>query len=408
MRVNKNRKLGSLILVGAILVALAPVFVSAASKSEIEREKSILMQNIQKNREYIAQKKKEAEDLRQAISQINSDIAATQAKINRTQSQIDKTNSEINDLNSQIAQKENELAIEQKNQDEAIRVMYEVANKNTLEILGGSENLSEVVTYGSYLEALEIKIEKTISAITQLEKDLERQKTELAHRKKDLEVYKAQEEANKNVLNQQLAQKNSLANATNLEIQDYLSKTAAMQKRVADLQKLLDEIYNRGGKGAPVGSQLISSIDSSWYYNQNNYPDVYLGNSGLSVKQAGCLITSIAMVATKYGHYITPPGVVVASYFTDDGGWIGFKQSIGISVGPSQPINWDRVNSELNQGHPVIVSVYVGGPRYNADGSNHFIVITGSSNGKYLIHDPYWTNSSYNISDVISMKIVTP
>jgi uncharacterized protein YvpB len=127
--------------------------------------------------------------------------------------------------------------------------------------------------------------------------------------------------------------------------------------------------------------------------------------SRLTIKDAGCLITSIAMIATYYGHSITPPGVVAKSSFDYSGSYQG-SSGIGVSVGSSVRVNWDTINSEINQGHPVIVSVKVSGPVYNSDGSNHFIVIKGFSGGKYLIHDPYWRTSSYDKDEVISMKIV--
>jgi len=260
MRLNKKRKLGFLILAGTILVALAPVFVFISEAAdpcaratfnykECQAKRDAIAKEIQRNRELAAQKKKEAEELQKIISQIDADITVTQAKINSTQSQIDKTNSEINDLNSQIAQKEKELAIEQKNQDEAIRVMYEVTNKNTLEILGGSENLSEVVTYGSYLEALEIKIEKTISEITRLKGELEQKKGELEKKKGELERLKRQLQGQSQALQAQKQAKSAFLNDAKAAMNQYLASAKSAESEVASIDEQL-----RRAIGGPMGN----------------------------------------------------------------------------------------------------------------------------------------------------------
>ena len=104
-------------------------------------------------------------------------------------------------------------------------------------------------------------------------------------------------------------------------------------------------------------------------------------------------------------------GALVALGKLDQCGFVGIGGNDGIPPFAKQgtrslQYNWNVVNNELANGRPVIISVRVPGTNYdyNGDGSNHWIVITGLSGGRYTIHDPYWTNSGYSLSDVRSMK----
>ena len=241
-----KRKFKLVIYLGAFLIAFAPLFASAASVSDLQKQKDALTQKIKQQQEQAAQKKKEAAELQAIVSQIDKDISATQNKINNTQSQIDKTQKEIDDLNDQIAQKEKELAVEQSNQDEAIRVMYETVNKSTLEVLAGSENISEVVTYGDYLETLESKIENTIAEIDRFRQELRRRKEDLENKKKEFEGLKTQLQDQKNHLNN-----------------DRSAKSAFLGQTKAEEGVLKDQIAQAKKEQATVDSEIAKALSAS-------------------------------------------------------------------------------------------------------------------------------------------------
>jgi len=388
-----------LVCLGAFLVAFAPVFASAATRSELEQQKSQLQSQIKKNQEAAAQKKKEAEDLNKAISQINSDISATQSKINDAQNKITKLQNEITDAQNQINQKEKELKVEQENQDETIRVMYETVNKSTLEVLASSEDISDVVKYGDYLDGLENKIENTIVKINQLKKELEDKKADLENKKKDQEIYKAKEVSNKNVLNGQLTQKNSLLGATNTQVQQYLSDASGQQKEVAELQAKINKIISSSG-----GGDLISGY-ASWYYSQLDprWSDYIIG-SYATIGQYGCLLTSLTMIANYYGRYYNPVTAAQASNFASSGALISTPI---VQDGKSQTINWGVVDNELDSGHPVVAGIALGVDMGNSYGVSHFVVIKSKiGEGKYEMLDPIGPGRGYNKSQVVAMRII--
>lgn len=375
--------------------------VSAASKAEADYYAA----QAEAARKQAAQKAQEAQTVKQQISSLNSQIDQTESSLNTTESQIDDTNAKINEISANIKKEEDNLAQEKVKMNSILASWYMEGEDGLLEAMIGANNLSEIVDKQEYYDSIKQQIQTSMDKINQMKDELQKEKEKQEAQASVLNGLKDSQVQQQKSLENNKVMKDRLLNDTTAAISDLNAQAQQAEAKAQEIRKILASIYS-SGKGTPMGSQLTSSINSSWYYNQTDYPDTYMSPSRLTIKDAGCLITSFAMIATKYGHSITPPGVVDASYFSTEGSFYGFKRSIGISVGSSIRVNWDTINSEINQGHPVIVSVKVPGPVYNSDGSNHFIVITGFSGGKYTIHDPYWRSSSYDKDDVISMKIV--
>ena len=280
MKVSAKIRCG--IVLGAFLVALSPVFnfySFAATKNELQKQKEALAEQIKQSQEAAAQKKKDAAELQQIVSKLDADISATQSKINSAQSQIVKTQNEITDTQNQIIVKEKELKIEQDNQDEAIRVMYENVNKSTLEVLASSEDISDVVKYGDYLEVLESKIENTISTIEKLKKELSDKKSELEKKKTDLENYKKQQEALRNALSAEEQTKSEVLGWTRQQVTGYQNQITSAQKEIAAINATLVRMDNVGGGSNCGSSGFLVSVNEPVKRGQQLG---WQGNSGFS------------------------------------------------------------------------------------------------------------------------------
>jgi hypothetical protein len=119
------------------------------------------------------------------------------------------------------------------------------------------------------------------------------------------------------------------------------------------------------------------------------------------------------MVSSYYGGRVSPTDIAqIASNFDSEGYLLNSTNPppvYNISVRPSQSVNWSTVNSELDSGRPVIVSIYLPSVGVvNRDGSSHFIVIKGHSGDRYYMHDPIAGQRGYDINQVRSMKLVSP
>ena len=126
----------------------------------------------------------------------------------------------------------------------------------------------------------------------------------------------------------------------------------------------------------------FSQCDSRWGSDK-------LGGDGPTIYSQGCALTSAAMVMAYYGvdtdpkrlndaigrngydvnHYIKWPAVRNACH--DE------INQIEYSPGTVKPFDTTVLNTHLDSGHPVIVNV-----------GNHFVVVTGRSDGTYYINDP--------------------
>ena len=117
------------------------------------------------------------------------------------------------------------------------------------------------------------------------------------------------------------------------------------------------------------------------------------------------------MIGKYYGNSVTPSSIASNTSNFDREGYlmVASPPGTGVNVGGSQSVNWDTVDDEINNGHPVIISIYLPSVgAVNRDGSSHFIVIKGKIGNQYLMHDPIGDGRGYNISQVKSMKIVRP
>lgn len=380
-----------------------PISASALTAAQLKAQQDLYAQQAAQARAQAAAKTKQAAQIKEQISVVSSQISKTQSAINYTAGQINDAEARISQLEAEIKTQEENLVAEQNKLSNVVASWYMNGKSDFFEALISSNNFSDVVDKEQYYDSVKNQIQTQMGKITELKVELNNQKTSQQAQLASLKDLKSDQTEQQSDLAQKKSIQNQLLTDANGAIVDLNAQAAQAEAKAAEIRKIMAQIYPSGG--TPKGSGLSSSVDSSWYYNQRDY-DTVMSPSRLTIAEVGCLITSYAMVATKMGNAVTPPTVASRSVFDTSGSWRWFNQSIGVTF-TSRSINWDIVNEELAENHPVIVSVYTGsGPVYNSDGSNHFIVIKGVSNGKYIIHDPYWRDSSYNLSSVKSMKVL--
>lgn len=397
-------------MITVVAVFSIPVSTYALTAAQLRAQQEYYAQQAAAARAAAAAKAAQAAQIKDQISAVSTQISQTESAINLTTNQMNSTQQAIVDLENKIKAEEENLAAQQSKFHDVIASWYIQGESGFFEAVVGANSISDVIDQQQYYDSVRSQIQTKMDDITALKADLAKQKADQQTQLANLQSLKDDQTSQQNNLQTKKAVKNQLLTDANGAIQDLNAQAAAAEAKAAEVRKILAQIYS--GTGTPSGNGLISSVDNSWYYNQRNYSNPLIGLSDysysnpLTIAEAGCFVTSMAMVATKMGHSITPPGVVQSSHFVD-GSWQYFTSSIGVTFS-RQSLNWDVVNSELSHNRPVIVSVYTGhGPVYNSDGSNHFIVIKGFSGGKYQIHDPYWTGSSYDLSAVKSMRVLS-
>lgn len=160
------------------------------------------------------QKMKEAQGLKSQVTVLEASIAQIEASIAITQNNISETQKSIADTQAQIDQKMAELAVQKENLAETLRDMYETPSRSALEIVIGSNSISEIVDKEQYVQAIEFQISTTITKINQLKTDLESQKTALEKKSAELNDLKSQQQAQVRGLNEQKAQLDKMVKNT--------------------------------------------------------------------------------------------------------------------------------------------------------------------------------------------------
>ena len=155
------------------------------------------------------------------------------------------------------------------------------------------------------------------------------------------------------------------------------------QQALAELAGFSHFVTNQGG--ASILSNQTSCDDWGCYYNQRDsqWGNILINNqSGYSMAGYGCLITSVAMVASHVGRKDILPSDIAQS--GDDNFQVStamLKYTIhvkGVSISRN---GISSLDSALQNG-PVIVGIY-------AYGGTHFVVIKSGSSGSYTMNDPF-------------------
>lgn len=191
-----------------------------------------------------------------------STVAALQAQaasyadaINKLQQQIDSLQKSIDDnlalqadLQKQIADAQAEIDKQRAILAENIKAMYVDGTPSSLEMLAGSENLSDFVDKQEYRTRVQNKLQDTMKRIAELQKQLQVQKAKVEQLIKDLQVQQSQ-------LNGDRAKQWELLNYNEQQRNEFNAQIAANNSRVADLraqQLAANRRLNSGSSGGVI------------------------------------------------------------------------------------------------------------------------------------------------------------
>lgn len=279
------KKLRIIILLGLIIFSFFNLKnpAKADTLDELQNRQADLDRQIQANQKALNDKKQQVKDAQSLITNLNSQIGATEQDINLSISKIDVTTQEIAKLQEQIDQKQKELDTQKQNLFETMRVMYETPQQSTVEIIVGSNSLSEIVDKAQYIESLQYQIENTMNTIKQLKAQLEDERNKLEIQKADLEKQKNALIEKKKGLDLQKTQKTQLLNQSLAEQTNFQT---SLQSLMSERSQIMTEIYaqrsSQGGIFLGTSDYPFLAIDipdpwsfltrectsyAAWYWN---------------------------------------------------------------------------------------------------------------------------------------------
>jgi len=265
-----KRKVVMPILILLLTLAIfQPVTISKAEDLNSLRQKQLdTNKQLNEAKKAADQKMAEAQGLKNEISVLDAGINQIEAQIALTNNDIEKTQTEIEIAQEQIDQKQRELELQKENLFEAMRVIYETPQQSTVEIIVGSNSLSEVVDRAQYVESLEYSIETTINEIYRLKTELETKRNELEKQKQSLSDLKAQQQAQKRGLDTQKSQKDVLLKSTT-------NAQKAYEQKIAEARESLNKL------NAQINAMVGGNRVSYGYVNQGDIIG-YEGSTGFS------------------------------------------------------------------------------------------------------------------------------
>jgi peptidoglycan hydrolase CwlO-like protein len=334
---------------------------------------------------------KESKTLSDAISVLNLKMNLIQRQIDATQFQIQLLQRDIESLTGKISLLEGELNNLTNALLENVAASYKRRNIDGLQTLVSSRNFSDAIAAYKYLSVSQKYRQDLLFKTTQTKVEYDQEKSTKEQKQKEIAALKKQYERQKlDLAQQQKAKRDLLAQTKNSEA-NYQRLLAEAKAQLAGFSA-----FTTAAGGASLLSGQTSCDDWGCYYNQRDgqWGAMSLNGTQYTLASDGCLVTSMAMILTHYGHRgVTPVGINAnpnnfASYYP---AYLLYTIQVdGVTAQRASTV----LDSFLSSGHPVVVGMRFSG------GRTHFVVIKSGSNGSYIMHDPFLPNGkNVNFTD---------
>ncbi|SRR5581483_10486777 len=225
-KIRALKQLPVLALALAFLVGSLPVaLVHADSVSQMQAQIEALNSQNTQSKQSLVGLEAQASSYQQQIDLLDSQIASLQSQINDNQAKQSQ-------LQADIQAKQAELDRQKVALGEDLKAMYVSGQMSTMEMLATSKNLSDYVDAATYSNAVQNKIQDTLTQITALKNQLMEQQAQvqallvtLNSQQKDLSGKQAQQ-------SQLLAMNQDQQASYNAQINSNQSQIAALQQKI--------------------------------------------------------------------------------------------------------------------------------------------------------------------------------
>ena len=370
------------IIIFIVLFFLTLFSVSAQDKTDIVKKISEYQTKLQ-------ELKQQKNTLSSQIQYMDTQIYLTGLQINQTEQQIVSTGKEIDLLGSRIEGLDQSLDYLSKQLIKRIVIGYKKKPLSLFALLLNNKNAYDFLNQVKYLKTAQTNNQRLIYTVQETKSNAEEQKKHREEKKIELDRLTERLGNQKITLDNQKGQKERFLADTQNDENIYQNLLTQAQAQLAGFGRF---VSSQGGSSI-LSNQTVCD-DWGCYYNQRDsqWGGTSLNGTEYTLAGAGCLVTSMAMVYTHFGHRSVNPQSInsnpnnFASYYP-----AFLKKTITADGATSNRISSD-IDSELSTGRPVIVGIsYDGGPS-----PDHFLVLISGSNGSYQMNDPF-TPNGHNI-----------
>ena len=338
----------------------------------------------------LARLKSQGNTLYNQIAQFNAQIRLTTLKIQETQEKILLLGGRIDQL---------EISLESLTDAFSMRAneIYKMKRLgDSLMLLVTASNLNEAVSRYHYLQKIQEADRELLVRLQEAQDVYEDEKV-------DQEDLQAQLEQQGQVLGAQKTAKANLLADTQNDEKRYQNLLSQAKAQLAAFRRFA---ISQGG--ATILYDQTVCDEWGCYYSQRDsqWGDVFLGGTEYLMKDSGCFVTSVAMLASHFvgKGSIMPSDIAQLSAAITSGGDVKHSfnvNNVNVSIGWASD---DELDQRLSSG-PVMAELY---------GGDHFIVILEKKGDQYIMHDPFLENGHsrpltdrYNVSDISSLRFVS-
>jgi peptidoglycan hydrolase CwlO-like protein len=359
----KKKLLITLILFfGVFLVSKGNIFADCDPKDQ-----QCLQDEITQYSQKIAQLQGQANTLSNQIAQFNAQIGLAELKVEQTQQQIELLSGRIDQVQGSLDELTKAFSAR------AVTTYKMARTDEPAYFIFSSENITDAISKFHYLQEAQASDQSLLQRL---------QSAQIAYQnsKKTSEDLQKELQQQEDLLTSQKTAKQTLLTQTQGSEANYQKLLAQAEAQLAAFSAFTS---NSGGSSL-LSNQTDCSDSWGCYYNQRDsgWGPLALNGTKYSLASDGCLVTSMAMILTHYGHMgVTPISINsnpdnFASYYPAYLNYVIHVDGVTASRAVSS------MDSTLSSGNPVVVGVH-------AYGGTHFVVVKSGGNGNYVMNDPY-------------------
>lgn len=266
----------SIYVLAVVIVTSAlinPMYATARSSEEIQREIDAITEDIQSATNEIEELQSKEDTLENRLDQLAADVKKAEAELERTTQKIAS-------VRERIAETKRELARKKELIQANAQTIYKNGDPSTLEILFSSNNFTDFINQREDLERTKDSLNDAAEEVVSLQESLKAKDAEL-------KTLKQQQTSDKNALEHKRIEQQELLEETRGEEERYQELRDRQKSEREQLEEQQRQAYARELAAAREANQFVSNSNQTGNSsNQSGGSSSYVGTSSYPWAQA--------------------------------------------------------------------------------------------------------------------------
>ncbi|MDD6042882.1 MAG: peptidoglycan DD-metalloendopeptidase family protein [Eubacteriaceae bacterium] len=229
--------------------------------------------SIEEQQQELSNVKEDRKEVKENLEALMEDINHEQAEIDKIQESINAKQAEINATSDSIKKTEKKIEKSKDGLNKRLRVMYKNGSVGFLDVLLGSNSISEFLTNASLIQKIYQNDQNTITVLKEQQEELEKKKSKLQTEQNALDAEKAE-----------AVEKKAALDADKSELQAKLDELNAEAERIsAVITQLQDQNKKYNGSGKFHWPTDSTYITSPFGFRTHPVTGVYTGHTGIDI-----------------------------------------------------------------------------------------------------------------------------